>query len=313
MRRRPIVAFLLGIPIPGLGHVYAGRPGRGLAGVLILGLVALPVAVQLMLLVAVTPAGVLAGYALAFLPALALAADAARVAGKREEIPSGRLGRVLLYAAWPLLAAGIVLGGIQVLLPVLPLRAFRVPTGSMRPAILPGEMVVARMKRPSPDDLVRGRILVFDSPAQPGTLHMDRLVALPGETVEIRDLQVYIDGEPLEEPYKVHETRLDAEAWKKVGEGSRVDEEMLEAVERRRGPGEPIPRPLTGGPLADWGPVTVPDDSVVLLGDNRDNARDSRAYGPIPVAALRGWGTRTLWSRNRETGAIRWSRVGAPL
>src|SRR5215831_14386214 len=89
----------------------------------------------------------------------------------------------------------------------------KIPTGSMIPTLLIGDYIAVnkfiyapRLERaPLPArDLRRGDIVVFKFPEEPEKDYIKRVIGLPGETVQIRDRQVYIDGRPLDEPYKVH-------------------------------------------------------------------------------------------------------------
>lgn len=105
----------------------------------------------------------------------------------------------------------------------------------------------------------RGDIVIFDAPVNNATKpYIKRVIGLEGETVEIRDDHVFINGQQLEEPYL---------------EGAATF--------------------CTGG--RDCSPVEVPEGSVFVLGDNRDNSQDSRAFGPISVDSIVGKAWLTYW------------------
>lgn len=105
----------------------------------------------------------------------------------------------------------------------------------------------------------RGDVIVFNAPvANPDKPYIKRVIGLPGETIEIRDDHVYIDGERMDEPY------LDGE------------------------------RTFCAGRTA-CEPVTVPEGHVFVLGDNRDNSSDSRAFGPVSVDRIIGKAWLTYW------------------
>jgi signal peptidase I len=123
----------------------------------------------------------------------------------------------------------------------------------------------------------RGDIVTFLYPEDRSRLFLKRVIGLPGEQVEIRDRVVHIDGRPLTEAYAKH-----------------IRSE---------------PEPL----LEAWGPELVPPDAVFLLGDNRDNSRDSRFWGHVPFDDLRGRAFLTYWSQDPRTGVIHWGQMGRDL
>ncbi|HRW88177.1 MAG TPA: signal peptidase I, partial [Thermovirgaceae bacterium] len=96
---------------------------------------------------------------------------------------------------------------LALVLRALVIQAFWIPSGSMIPALLPRDRVLVAKFWYSFAEPKRGQIIVFKYPVDPKRDFVKRLVALPGETVEIIDGQVVIDGTPLEEPYvKNHDT-----------------------------------------------------------------------------------------------------------
>lgn len=118
----------------------------------------------------------------------------------------------------------------------------------MLPTIKNGERLqVEKLDAASLARLARGDILVFKYPRDPSKGYIKRLIGLPGDTVEIRAPEVWVNGTRLSEPY--------------------VDPKMNQS---------PTPHPL----------VTVPAHSYYLLGDNRDNSSDSRLWGFVPAELL---------------------------
>ena len=160
-------------------------------------------------------------------------------------------------------------------------QAFKVPTGAMEPTILIGDhllvvkwaygwrdpvlgRLLSTSRQPS-----RGELVVFRSPEDRSRVFIKRCIGLPGETVEVRDGRVLIDGKPLPEPYV------------------RFLEPPLRSV------------PIESGqpdPGRNWGPQVVPVDTYFVLGDNRDNSRDSRSWGFVPQDDLLGRATVVYWS-----------------
>jgi signal peptidase I len=161
-------------------------------------------------------------------------------------------------------------------------QAFQVPTSSMEKNILVGDHLIVNkfifgphrggfLSRLLPYRAVeRGDVIVFKFPEDPRRDFIKRTVALPGETVEIRDKVVYLEGKRLVEPRIYH---ADERVW--------PDDPALPDSSRRRDQSRPF---------------TVPAESYFALGDNRDNSYDSRFWGPVPAANLKGRAMFVYWS-----------------
>ena len=151
-----------------------------------------------------------------------------------------------------------------------------VPSGSMKPAILEGDRILVNklaydLKIPFTHiavhnfaDPKRGDIVVFDSSAADTRL-VKRVIGLPGDTVSMRDNRLIING--IEARYSNIERRSDAVL---VTESYPGISERIELV------------PSGASRLSSFGPVKVPKDHYLVLGDNRDNSADSRVYGFVP-------------------------------
>ena len=156
-------------------------------------------------------------------------------------------------------------------------QAFKIPTGSMEHSLLIGDHLLvnkfvfapsatafARMVLPI-GSVKRGDILVFKYPEEPERDFIKRVIGLPGETLEVRDKRVHIDGEPLDEPYL-----------------------------QQMGPGG------AGGLVLDrrdnFGPISVPLGHYFMMGDNRGNSEDSRFWGALPHAHVKGKAMMIYWS-----------------
>lgn len=162
-------------------------------------------------------------------------------------------------------------------------QAFKIPTGSMETNLLIGDhllvnkLVYSPSSGPLEDTLLakkrvgRGHVVVFKYPEDPSRDFIKRVVGLPGETIEIRDKTVLVDGRPLAEPYA----------------------RFLEPPLRRSDPDYAL---RVEGQRDNWGPRRVPDDSLFVLGDNRDNSRDSRFWGFLPLHQVKGRALVVYWS-----------------
>lgn len=161
-------------------------------------------------------------------------------------------------------------------------QAFQVPTSSMEKNILVGDHLIVNkfIFAPHRDNFLsrllpyrrvrRSDVIVFKFPEDPRRDFIKRTIALPGETVEIRDKVVYVEGVRLDEPRIFH---ADDRVW--------PDDPALPESSRRRDQSRPF---------------TVPPASYLALGDNRDNSYDSRFWGPVPASNLKGRAMFVYWS-----------------
>ncbi|MBR9979670.1 MAG: signal peptidase I [Desulfatitalea sp.] len=169
-------------------------------------------------------------------------------------------------------------------------QAFKIPSGSMQDTLLVGDYILVNkfiygVKAPFTDYTVipvkdprRGDVVVFRYPEDPSKDFIKRVVAVGGDTVEIRHKQVYVNGERQELPQAIH-----------------VDARMI---------------PQSVQPRDFFGPVTVPEDKLFTMGDNRDESNDSRFWGFVDVSALRGKAFMIYWSWDSDDFGVRWSRLG---
>jgi signal peptidase I len=174
-------------------------------------------------------------------------------------------------------------------------QAFRIPTGSMIPKLLVGDFVLvnkmayARSTSPLEDLLLpnkpieRKDIIVFKWPGDLRKDYVKRVIGLPGEKIEIREKQLYVNGQPVDEPYKVHK-------------------------ESPAGSGDEAYRyDLAIG--ANYGPIVVPPGSLFVLGDNRDDSLDSRSWGYVPLSYVKGRPWIIYFSYEAHPFRIRWGRL----
>ena len=191
-----------------------------------------------------------------------------------------------------------------------------VPSGSMRPTILEGDVVfVERVaydwKLPLTDislrrvaEPQRGDVVTFGSPRD-GTRLIKRVVGIPGDTVELRADRLILNGQPadyapVEEVAEALAPGVEVRGVRAVEQwgGQRRVVQFLPEVRARR----------------DFGPIAVPADQFFMMGDNRDNSEDSRFIGLVPRRLIIGQAHRVLVSAD-ITGhwAPRWDRFAAPL
>jgi signal peptidase I len=187
-------------------------------------------------------------------------------------------GRGLRERADPLIAAVIFALFARTFL----FQAFEVPSSSMEKNVLTGDRLVvnkflyAAQGRGLLAPLLparpvrRGDVVIFKFPEDPQRDFIKRVVALPDETLEIRNKKVFVDGRPLEEAYAFH---ADDSVW--------PDDPAIAENRRRR----------------DQLPLTrVPAGAYFVMGDNRDDSDDSRFWGPVPAANVKGRALFVYWS-----------------
>jgi signal peptidase I len=173
-----------------------------------------------------------------------------------KEKSGSQFGRWLLETAVMIALAFLLAQGIKTFV----VQPFVIPTGSMEPTIMTGDRVLAEKITVRFRDPLQGEIVVFDDPTGRHPQLIKRVIAVGGQTVDIQDGTVVVDGVPLEEPY-VH--------------GKVTD---------------PGTVPL---------PVTLASDEVWLMGDNRPNSGDSRFMGPIPESMVQGRAFAIYWPTGR--------------
>ncbi|RZA32164.1 MAG: signal peptidase I [Lysobacteraceae bacterium] len=176
-----------------------------------------------------------------------------------------------------------------------------IPSGSMRPNLLEGDVVLVNrlaynVKVPLTDVVIahtgeplRGDVVTFTSPLD-ATRLIKRVLALPGDRVEIRNERLVING--VESQYALEEMVQETTA-----EGRMDALRLHETVDGRRHRIQVLPQRMVP---RDFGPVTVPPDAYMMLGDNRDNSADSRYIGFVPRHLLIGRAERILVSADYQ-------------
>jgi len=170
-------------------------------------------------------------------------------------------------------------------------EAYKIPSQSMEDTLLVGDFLLAnkfvygaRMplvgwRLPSFSEPERGDVIIFIFPSDGVTKYIKRCIGLPGDTIEIRDKELTINGEPFALP----------EYAKFIDVSARG-----EAHIQPRGPGG------VGG-RDNYGPYVVPTGYYFMMGDNRDNSYDSRFWGPVHRDLILGEAMIVHWSWNDAT------------
>jgi len=191
------------------------------------------------------------------------------------------------------------------------LQVLRVPSGSMVPAIEVGDYVLVEKLAYWKREPARGDVVLFRAPGKPNDRFLKRVVAIPGDTIEVRDGTVWLNGAsariddasaPPAEPCSYWDRDESAGGWRthlcqRFDEflGNRRHALVLDMNRERH----------------RFDPIVVPPGHVYLLGDNRDNSHDSRYFGPVPAGDVLGRAVLVLFSRGPD--GVRWDRIGETI
>ena len=173
-------------------------------------------------------------------------------------------------------------------------QAFTIPSGSMMDTLLIGDYILVNKFLLGPEipftdkhlpglrSPEHGDVIVFKYPNDETRDFIKRIVAVGGDTIQVKDNRVWRNGTLIEEPYVM--------------------------------PGSFRPGPSTHcGYLYGCEPLVVPPNSYFVMGDNRDNSQDSRYWGFVKREKIRGKAFLIYWSWNAENHWLRWRRLGMYL
>jgi len=185
-------------------------------------------------------------------------------------------------------------------------KAYQIPSGSMENTLIVGDfllvnkfvfgapLVFTDYRLPKIRDPKVGEVIVFRYPENESIDYIKRCIALPGQTVEIRNKVLYIDNKLFPEP-----------------PGVKFSEHYFSPTYL-----EPGIFPSSSGNRDNYGPVKVPEGHIFVMGDNRDTSYDSRYWGFLPIENLIGKPIIIYWSWNNELpfwqifSKVRWERIG---
>ncbi len=176
-------------------------------------------------------------------------------------------------------------------------QAFKIPSGSMKNTLLIGDYILVNkfiygVKVPFSEYTIipiknpkQGDIIVFKFPNDPSKDFIKRVVAVAGDTVEIRSKKVYVNGDVVKSEFAVYS---DSRTYS--------DPNMYPEHFIRRD---------------NLAPNEIPEGKLFVMGDNRDESNDSRFWGLVDVSAVRGKAFIIYWSwnKNKKIG-VRWDRLG---
>lgn len=161
------------------------------------------------------------------------------------------------------------------------MEAYKIPSGSMMPTLLTGDHLMVDRTKAKSDHIAHKDIIIFKHPKKQKKTYIKRVIAVGGDSIEIRDRKVYLNGELLDEPYVMH-----------------TDKSMLPARMSRRD---------------NYGPADVPEGKYFVLGDNRDESMDSRFWGYVNREDIKGNVLFIYFSLDKENQEVRFERIGQSI
>ncbi|MBI4541865.1 MAG: signal peptidase I [Gemmatimonadetes bacterium] len=219
--------------------------------------------------------------------------------------------------AWEWVKSIAVALAIWFVLRALLVEAFRIPSSSMERTLLVGDFLFVNKalygaevpfigaRLPAIREPRLGDIVVFDSKTQPGVKVVKRVVAMPGDTLEMRSNELFRNGVLQPEAFTQYVDSMSAPA----------DPEMRAWQLEYLAPG--VDRDTYHPTRSTWGPLIVPGGQYFVMGDNRDNSYDSRYWGFVDRRVIRGRPLIVYYSYDHESWralpfltAIRFERIG---
>jgi len=173
------------------------------------------------------------------------------------------------------------------------IQAFKIPSGSMQNTLQIGDHILVNkfiygVKLPFTSTTIisyknpqRGDIIVFKFRQEPKKDFIKRTIGIPGDVIEIRNKKLYVNKKRLEQDCAIY-TDLHI-----------------------------IPKAMQ--PRDNFGPVTVPENSIFVMGDNRDHSYDSRFWGFVDLKDVKGKAFIIYWSWDNDDFGVRWNRIGKIL
>jgi len=173
------------------------------------------------------------------------------------------------------------------------IQAFKIPSGSMKNTLQIGDHILVNkfiygVKLPFTMTTIipykkpqRGDIVVFKFKEDPKKDFIKRTIGVPGDVIEIKNKEIHVNKKRLEQDYAIY-TDLHI-----------------------------IPKAMQ--PRDNFGPVTVPEDSIFVMGDNRDHSYDSRFWGFVDLKDVKGKAFIIYWSWDNDNFGVRWGRIGKIL
>lgn len=275
--RKPWIAVVLTIIVVGLGHIYSGEKKKGIALYLCQAVIPL---VTIPIIIAKTN---IYSFILALILGLSYfiycIVDVLKISrAKKDTYQLEKYNKWYIYLALYAVATFIIHPTATFIIRENTIQAFKIPSGAMQPTLMVGDRIVVNRFTYKISKPQRGDIIVFKYPVNPSINYVKRLVGIPGDTVELKDKKLFINNIERAEIYIVNS--------------------------------DPNIYSSETNPRDNYGPITVPENSFFVMGDNRDNSHDSRYWGFANQESVLGKVVNIYWSWDTKTKNVRWGRIG---
>jgi len=182
---------------------------------------------------------------------------------------------------------------LALIIRTLVVQAFKIPSASMEDTMLIGDHLLVNkfiygLRVPFVDDRFlkirdpqRGDVIVFEYPEDPSKDFIKRVIGTPGDTIQVINKKVYVNGKLYVNPHEVHK-----------------ESDMIPEVQN---------------PRDNTQPIKVPENAYFVMGDNRDRSYDSRFWGFVKNDKIKGLAFIKYWSWDREKNRVRWNRIGRTI
>ena len=236
--------------------------------------------------------------------------------GRRARRKGAAAGNPNSLAEWT--KSIVIAVGLFLVLRTFLVQTFVITSGSMEETLLVGDMLLVNraaigsvipgtsVRIPGYSSPKRNDVLVFDPPHEETLKLIKRLIGMPGDTLEMKDRILYLNGAVVDEPYVIH---------------SDASDEMHPWMEWQREFVAPGMDARSYAPTRDtWGPLVIPEDRYFMLGDNRERSLDSRYWGLLEGWRLEGRAVFTYYSYNKDSyrpfpalREVRWGRIARAI
>ena len=290
--RKPWISGIFTVIAIGLGHIYTGEAKRGII-LFFIGQALLVISKPLLLL-PVVPINLIATILLILTFVVFCVVDAVRLSRKfKFSYDLKKYNKWYVYLLFALITTFVIQPINKFAITQNIVQAYKIPSGAMKPTLLIGDHFLVNkfiygIKIPYWRKTIipirnpkRGDIVVFIYPVNPNKDFIKRVIGISGDVIEIRDKKLYLNHKRVNQDYGVY-----------------TDSRILSAKVR---------------PRDNFGPITVPEQSLFVMGDNRDESFDSRFWGFVDRSLVKGKVTNIYWSWNKEEFNVRWDRIGIEI
>lgn len=273
--KKPWLAGLLNLLFCGLGQFYCGRPKRGiLLAVVLYPFIILFWYLFLIPLPTINIALPLVAFCFFFYLVVNDAVNLARKINDSQEPQSfTKWYFYILFIGITFFAQGIISTSIKYHFS----EPYKIPSKSMEPSIVKGDHIMVEKWFSKREGFHRGDIIIFPFPKDETRAFVKRVVGLPREKLKIENQKIFINGQALDESYAFHS------------------------------------EPVKNEPIYlrdNLDQIVIPEGMLFVLGDNRENSRDSRYFGFIEVSKVMGKVKMLYWSYDNKESQVRWNRIG---